>query len=109
VRLRQRDLKTYTVKPRVPVKENDGTTSTGWGESRTIKANVQPAGGKMMSEIYGERLAYMATAYTETTSEIHESDGLCIFVTSEMDPDYIVVAIRRWNTHTVFDLEKVKS
>lgn len=110
MRLRQRDLKPYTVYRRSIVTEPDGTT---YEESDlvgyVIHANIQPAGGKVMSVMYGERLAYMLTAYVETNTIIQELYGVCVYVASDAKPDYKVVAIRRWNTHYVVDLEKVRA
>ncbi|MEK5038978.1 hypothetical protein [Sporosarcina sp. FSL K6-3457] len=110
MRLLQRDLKPYTVYRRVVVTEPDGSTSEDTDSvGHTIRANVQPAGGKLMLELYGERLAYMLTAYMETGTDILETDRVCIHVTSDAPPDYKVVAVRRWNTHYVVDLEKVRT
>ncbi len=109
MRLKQSDLKSYAVKRREVVKEPDGTTYDGWVVKGEIKANVQPAGGRMMAELYGERLVYMLTAYAELGTDIKESDGVCVYVASDLEPDYKVVAIRRWNTHHVIDLEKVRT
>lgn len=109
MRLRQRDLKTYIVKKHGTFKEIDGTKYTGYEkEGREIKANIQPAGGKMLSEMYGLRLAYMLTMYCQSNVDIKENDGVCVYVDKEQDPDYKIVAIRRWNIHMVADLEKVK-
>lgn len=106
MRLRQRDLKPYTVKKHGTFKEKDGTKYTGYELiGATIKANIQPAGGKMLSEIYGLRLAYMLTMYCENGTELSENDGICVY---DNEPDYKIVAIRPWNTHIVADLEKVK-
>lgn len=108
MRLKQSDLKPYVVKESIPKKDTDGTTYEGWtDEGHTIRANIQPAGGKTMSEMYGERLAYMLTLYAELGTNLKESDGLCIYVSSDSDPDYKVIAIPRWNSHTVAVLEKV--
>ncbi len=109
MRLRQRDLKEYTVKRRTTITEPDGTTYEDWGEERKVEANVQPAGGKMMSEMYGERLMYMMTAYLESLNNVQESDGFYINVDDDKNPDYKVVAIRSWNSHFVIDLEKVRT
>lgn len=109
MRLRQRDLKPYTIKKYGKFKEPDGTTYTGYKkEGKTAKANIQPAGGKMLSEIYGLRLAYMLTMYCQKGTELSENDGICVYVDGNQDPDYKIVAIRPWNTHIVADLEKVK-
>lgn len=109
MRLKQSDLKPYAIKRRIIVTEPDGTKSEGTDPiGHIIRANVQPAGGRMMMEMYGERLAYMLTAYAESGTDIQESDGACIYVSPNADPDYKVVAIRRWNTHYVVDFEKVR-
>lgn len=106
MRLRQRDIKTYTVKKYGTFKEPDGTKYTGYEQiGREIKAKIQPAGGKMLSEIYGLRLAYMLTMYCENGTELSENDGVCVY---SNEPDYKIVAIRPWGTHIVADLEKVK-
>lgn len=107
MRLRKRDLKPYKYYRRETVKEADGTTYTDWVEQGILEANIQPAGGKLMAEMYGERLAYMLTAYMLPNENISESDGVCIYVDSETDPDYKVVAIRDWESHKVVDLERI--
>lgn len=108
MRLRQRDLKKYQYKTYGKFKEPDGTTYTGYDSvGREIKAKIQPAGGKMLSEIYGLRLAYMLTMYCENGAILKENDGICVYVGKDKDPDYKVIAIRPWNTHIVADLEKV--
>lgn len=108
MRLRQRDLKPYTVKPCISLQEPDGTTSASWdSDSHVIKANIQPAGGKLMAEMYGERLAYMLTAYVESGTIISETDGVCVYVSAASDPDYRVVAAPPWSSHSVITLEKV--
>lgn len=116
MRLRQRDLKPYAVKRREVVKDPDGTTYDGWVDQTIIKANVQPAGGKLMSEMYGERLAYMLVGYVENTTDVlrltedfnteKEVFGMCIY---SQDADYRIVAIRPWDAHKVIDLEKVRT
>ncbi len=110
MRLRQRDLKPYTVKKYGTFKELDGTKYTGYKKAGIeVKAKIQPAGGRMLSEIYGLRLAYMLTMYCENGIELFENDGICVYVDNNKDPDYKIIAIRQWNTHIVADLEKVKS
>lgn len=109
MRLRQRDIKTYQYKKYGKFKEPDGTTYTGYEPvGREIEAKVQPAGGKMLSEIYGLRLSYMLTMYCQSGTDLKENDGICVYVDKYKEPDYKIVAIRTWNTHIVADLEKVK-
>lgn len=106
MRLRQRDLRAVVLRTRVTVREPDGTTSEDWGDPVTIQGTVQPAGGKMMSEMYGERLAYMRVMYAEPGTAAPEGAGVCL--DNETEPDYRVVAVRPWSGVTVVDLEKVK-
>lgn len=110
MRLKQSDLKPYTVYRRITVTEPDGSTYEEEDPNgHVIRANVQPAGGKLLVEMYGERLAYMLTAYVEVGTVIQEADRACIYVAPDAPPDYKVVAVRRWNTHYVIDLEKVRA
>lgn len=109
MRLRQRDLKPCTVRERKTIRESDGNTYETWtgdewdGEEWTIQANIQPAGGRLMAEMYGERLAYMKTAYVEKDTELKETDGVFF----DDDSIYKVVAVQVWNTHKVIHLERV--
>jgi hypothetical protein len=108
-RLRQRDLKPYTVKRPVPLKDEDGTTYTDWApQGHIVKANIKPAGGKLMAEMYGERLAYMLTAYVESGTDLKESDGVCVYVPPEANPDYKVIAAPPWSSHSVISLEAIR-
>lgn len=107
MRLRQRDLCDLTVMPRKPEQAPDGTTYETWEQpGRTIKASIQPAGGRLMAEMYGQRLANMLTLYAERGVVLKESDGVC--VRTDGAPDYRVVAVRAWSGHLVADLERVK-
>lgn len=107
MRLRQRDLKEYTVKRRTTIKESDGTTYEDWSDGHTIRANIQPAGGKLMAEMYGEKLAYMLTAFVEPGTDLKETDGVCVYVSSDEKPDYKVVASPPWSSHSVISLEAI--
>ncbi|MEK4628106.1 hypothetical protein MKZ17_07855 [Solibacillus sp. FSL R7-0682] len=109
MRLRQRDLKPYQIKQWKKLSDPDGTTYDGWDVGENLQAHVQPAGGRMMVEMYGANLKYMLVAYVESIAGLSENDGLCIYVAADKDPDYKVVAIRRWYAHYVIDLEKVKT
>lgn len=108
MRLRQRDMKTYIYKKYGTFKEIDGTKYTGYEqEGREIKAKIQPAGGKMLAEIYGLRLAYMLTMFCEKGTDLKENDGICVYVDEDEEPDYKIVAIRPWGSHIVADLERI--
>ncbi|MFF2449365.1 hypothetical protein ACFVSW_20185 [Neobacillus sp. NPDC058068] len=109
-RLRQRDLKPYTVKRRKPMQDSDGTKYEDWEPiGHIIKANILPAGGKLMAEMYGERLAYMLVAYVESGTELKETDGICVYVPPDSKPDYKVVAAPPWSSHSVISLEAIRN
>lgn len=106
-RFRQRDLRELTVRRRISIQEPDGTIGEGWAaQGHVIKAKLQPAGGRLMAEMYGKRLAYMLTLYVVVDADLQESDGVCVNTSDE--PDYQVVALRRWSDHLVADLERVR-
>lgn len=107
MRLRQRDLRAIVFRPRVTVKEPDGTTSEDWGNPESILGHIQPAGGKLMAEMYGQRLAYMRVMYVEPGTQVPEGAGVCLDTVDE--PDYRVVAVRPWSGVAIVDLEKVKA
>lgn len=119
MRLRQRDLKPYIVKKYGTFKEDDGTKITGYEEDgQEVKAKISPAGGKMLSEIYGLKLANMQTMLMEDTESVRELDvefnskkqqyGVCVYRKAKQDPDFKIVAIRPWDGHIVADLERIQ-
>jgi len=104
MRFRARDQKTIVFHPLVPIKEPHGITSEAWSEvGIPVTGVLQPAGGKVMAEMYGNRLAYMLTLYIGAGEPVEEGMGACIYIDN---PDFKVVAIRRWQWHWVVDLEK---
>ena len=108
MRQNRRWLKTAFLKKYLVIKDAEGTTTTGYDTTPAeFKPNIQPAGGKVMAEMYGERLKYMLTMYYDGSIELKEKDGVCVYVPPERKPDYKIVAIRPWNNHKVIDLEKV--
>lgn len=105
MRLRKRDLKPYKYFKRQTVTEDDGTTYEDWVGQGTFEAHIQPAGGRTLAEMYGERLAYMLACYTSKNVTVDEGCAVCVFTTGK--PDYKVVAVRGWE-HKVIDLEKIR-
>jgi hypothetical protein len=107
MRLLKRDQREVTFRPRQTLQEEDATTYEGWGDPQVIKGNIQPAGGRVMVEQYGDRLGYMLTMYVEGKPTIPANSGAWVFAAVDAEqPDYKVVAVRPWR-HTVVELEKV--
>lgn len=112
MRLKRSRLKQYHHKKRISKKDSEGGTYNAYGSASAFQAEVWPASGKVQAEIYGERLKYIQNVrikgpYTAQTDEkglvhyilksgadITESDGICLFVGSEKEPDYRIVAVR---------------
>jgi hypothetical protein len=94
------------LKKRLPGEDDDGTSYEDYADTSTeIKASLQPAGGKLMAEMYGQRLAYMKTMRYEGDAGIKEGDGICVDVPDTEKPDYKVVAVHPWDVK-VYDLER---
>lgn len=121
MRLRERDKRPVVFRERATLKEPDGTSYEGWSLTGvTIRGNVQPAGGRSMAEMYGERLGYMLTTYVEHTPEslrlLNEFNvnktgyGAWVYIPDDsIEPDYKVVAIRPWGAHIVIDMEAIRA
>jgi hypothetical protein len=58
-----------------------------------------------MAEMYGDHLAYMLTFFILAGELVEEGAGACVH---QAEPDYRVVAIRRWSDHWVVDLEAIR-
>lgn len=106
MRLRQRDLKTCYLRKCINKSDVEGIKYSDYEVAVEFKAKIQPAGGKVMSEMYGERLNYISTMYYDGNLGITENDGICVNVGPTEDPDYKVVGIAPWG-HKTITLEKV--
>lgn len=121
MRLRERDKRPVIFRERIPMKEPDGTSYEGWSPlGEIIRGNVQPAGGRAMAEMYGERLGYMLTFFIEHTTESlqllnkfnskNKGLGAWVYIPDDRpETDYKVVAVRPWGAHIVIDLEAIRS
>ena len=120
MRLRQRDLKTVYIRPWGKIKDNEGASTNGYGDSFEAKATIQPLSGQIAAAEYGETLKYMLSmkvndskiitlngkAYVQGKNGIiTEKDGICVYVTSTEKPDYEVISIKPWDI-PVMELKK---
>jgi hypothetical protein len=107
MRLRERDKRDVTFRLRISLQEEDGTTYEDWDVPFVIRGNVMPAGGRLLAEMYGERLAYMRVMYVEQEPPVTlETAGVCLYTLGT--PDYKVVAVRPWGGHYVIDMEAIR-
>lgn len=104
--MRIKNKKTYYIKRKTVIEDNEGGKYPGYSESIEIQANVYPASGKLQAEIYGERLNYILNMLYDGTESINEGDGICVYVPKDNEPDYKVISIKRYS-HLFIELEKI--
>lgn len=105
--MRIKNKKTYYLKRKTVIEDNEGGKYPGYSESIEIQANIYPASGKLQAEIYGERLNYILNMLYDEDAEIAESDGICVYVSKDKEPDYKVISIKRYS-HLFIELEKIQ-
>lgn len=106
MRMRRNLQKTYHLKRKTTAVTDEGGRIPAWESPIGIRATVWQAQGRMQAEMYGERLTYMKNMEYEGTLAINEGDGICVNVSDEQEPDYIVVSANNDHWPRVFLLEK---
>lgn len=114
MRMKRSRLKQYYLRSKNMVKDNEGSTSIEYADPIAFTGEVWAASGKVQAEIYGEKLSYIRNVrvngnYVITTDrkgvvhyvfpeglDIVESDGVCLYVSGDADPDYKVLSIRTY-------------
>lgn len=104
--MRIKKKKTYYLKKKIVIEDNEGGKYPGYSEPIEIQANIYPASGKLQAEIYGERLNYILNMLFDGTQVINEGDGICVYVPKDKEPDYKVISIKRYS-HLFIELEKI--
>lgn len=108
MRLKKNRLQACLHRKAVFKKDREGCGTVEYGSASEFMAEVWPAGGRLQTEMYGNRLNYMKNvrldgaykvlnkggvlAYVVNGAEIVENDGICIYSTE--DPDYRIVSIK---------------
>ncbi|MEW9991810.1 hypothetical protein [Clostridium butyricum] len=105
--MRVKNKKTYYLKKKTIVTDDEGGKYPGYSDSIEIKANIWPASGKLQAEIYGERLKYILNMLYDGTVELNEGDGICVYVDKGSDPDYKIISIKNFS-HLTIELEKIQ-
>lgn len=112
MRIKCSRLETYHLRKRITKKDKEGSTYEEWDAAASFSGESWPASGKVQAQQYGERLAYIRNLridgkYTMETDEkgmvsydfgegrkFRESDGICLYVPGEHDPDYKIISIK---------------
>ena len=104
--MRIKNKKTYYLKKKTVIEDNEGGKYPGYSETIEIQANIYPASGKLQAEIYGERLNYILNMLYDGPQIINEGDGICVYVSKESEPDYKIISIKQYS-HLFIELEKI--
>ncbi len=107
MRLRQRQIKTYSLKRHVTAQNEEGNSYSTWESPVEIDAEIWPAGGQLQAQMYGQELQYMLNMLYQDDQEIKETDGICVFVAADQGPDYQVISQQRYAGHQLFVLKKL--
>ena len=104
--MRIKNKRTYYLKRKTVIEDNEGGKYPGYSEPIEIQANIYPASGKLQAEIYGERLNYILNMLYDESKNLNEGDRICVYVSKESEPDYKVISIKRYS-HLFIELEKI--
>lgn len=111
MRIRQTRIEELYIKPVSYVTDADGT-DTIYGAAVKVKATKWPAGGRVQSEMYGSHVqdvynvkiegGYTTLLDTSNRQPLYKvgniiiklNDGVCIFSSSDEQPDYRIISIK---------------
>ena len=124
MRLKRNRLTLCHHRKAVAKKDDEGNAYVEYGPPRQVEAEVWAGGGKLQTEMYGQRLNYIrncriADAYTveydcsgkvcyilNDGTSIREGDGICLHTPPCGPPDYKVIAIHPYRFLTL-EVEKL--
>lgn len=109
MRLVNKNLRLVYLRRKQSGKDKQGYALKGWSKAVPLLINLQPAGGSINAQIYGENLNYMLSGKYQGNllkSAENEGDGLCVDAEPEADPDYEIVAIQENSTHKNISLKR---
>lgn len=124
MRLKRSRIKTYYCRKTESKKDGEGSTYTAYGEAVQFHGEIWQAGGKIQSEMYGERLSYIQnvriqgkygimqdengiTHYLlEDGLDIVEGDGICVYASPDEKPDYKIISIKPYR-FLKMEIEKI--
>ena len=104
--MRIKNKKTYWLKKKTTIEDDEGNMYADYSEPIEIKANIYPASGKLQAEIYGERLNYIENMLYDGSEKLKEGDGICVYVDKDSKTDYKVISIKQYS-HQLIELEKI--
>ncbi|WP_338208342.1 hypothetical protein [Lactiplantibacillus paraxiangfangensis] len=110
MRLRLTDLQTVYLRAPKSGQDDEGNFITGdWDDPVELRMNVQSAGGAVNAQIWGKDLKYIKSCKYQgdlINEGKQESWGLCVSVSKDADPDYLINSIQTFSTHKNITIER---
>lgn len=124
MRLKCSRVKKYYVKSAVNKKDSESSAYVEYGAPIEFAGEVWPGGGKVQAEMFGERLSYIRNIrinddyviqidskgrvhyLLNSGADITESDGICIYVSKDEQPDYKIISIKPYSVLRL-EVEKI--
>ena len=109
MRLTAKNLKTVYLKKYTAVKDKYGYITKGWSAAEPVRMTIEPAGGAVNAQIYGENINYMLVGkYQGQAIKAAQSEnmGVCVYVDKDSEPDYVIAAVQEYSTHKNITLKK---
>lgn len=112
MRMKRSRVQKFFLKKREVKKDGEGSTYDEYGEAVAFRGEAWAASGKVQAEQYGERLSYIRNVRVDGKYRVEadkkgilhyvypdgldivESDGVCLYVGADMEPDYKVISIK---------------
>ncbi|WP_047999416.1 hypothetical protein [Lactiplantibacillus herbarum] len=110
MRLRPIDLvAVYLRSPQTNTDDEGNVITNGWSDPVAVWMNIQSAGGAVNAQIWGKDLKYIKSCKYQG-DEINEGKqegwGLCVNVSKDAEPDYLINSIQTFSTHKNVTLEQ---
>ncbi|MBU7449339.1 MULTISPECIES: hypothetical protein [Lactiplantibacillus] len=110
--LRPTDLTTVYLRQQQSGHDDEGNVITaGWSNPIAVRMNIQAAGGSVNAQIWGKDLKYIKSGKYQG-NQINEGQqenwGVCVNVTKDSEPDYVINSIQTFSTHKNITLEQRK-
>lgn len=110
MRIARRFLKTVYLRRRVEGKDAEANVVNTWADPVELHVNVQPAGGTVNAQMYGEELNYMKSILyqgDEIKEDRDEMSGIDFASPLSETPDYEIESIATHSDHLVILVKKV--
>ncbi|WP_269477763.1 hypothetical protein [Hominibacterium faecale] len=110
MRMKKSRMTTYHLRNKIVDEDREGASIISYADAKQLRGEIWPAGGKLQTEQYGNRIDAIMNCkvagtykieqegnhckYAFADFELREDDGICIYAMPESDPDYRIVAIK---------------